>query len=198
MTTEASGRLKAKPPLATGLSRKSPTVAPSGLMQPHRENAEMNSAGQIAYPSHPGAVPTAPHSSPARTRSDELGDTVGHGRRRRTRNAGGPFPPPTRRAVRPFSASLSKHLNRILGTWLRRGRHGNPVHTLRHLGECYYPFRRTPLHRLAPHYAPLPGPMIDRDAYGKPIDRWSRKMLGCLSYDRVWLTLATDLGGWLP
>ena len=30
MTAEAIGRLKASPPSLTGLSRKSPTVAPSG------------------------------------------------------------------------------------------------------------------------------------------------------------------------
>ena len=30
ITAEAIGRLKAKPPSLTGLSRKSPTVAPSG------------------------------------------------------------------------------------------------------------------------------------------------------------------------
>jgi len=32
-TTEASGRLIASPPLASGLSRKSPTVAPSGRVR---------------------------------------------------------------------------------------------------------------------------------------------------------------------
>ena len=38
-TAEASGRLSSSPPLATGLSRKSPTVAPSGRV---RMNAAQN------------------------------------------------------------------------------------------------------------------------------------------------------------
>src|ERR1700683_2645048 len=33
ITAEASGRLKARPPSLTGLSRKSPTVAPSGRVR---------------------------------------------------------------------------------------------------------------------------------------------------------------------
>ena len=33
MTAEASGRLSASPPSLTGLSRKSPTVAPSGRLK---------------------------------------------------------------------------------------------------------------------------------------------------------------------
>jgi hypothetical protein len=33
MTAEAIGRLNAKPPSLTGLSRKSPTVAPSGRVR---------------------------------------------------------------------------------------------------------------------------------------------------------------------
>src|ERR1700679_2986053 len=40
MTAEASGRLQARPPSLTGLSRKSPTVAPSGRV---RMNAVQNS-----------------------------------------------------------------------------------------------------------------------------------------------------------
>jgi hypothetical protein len=39
MTADAIGRLKARPPLLTGLSRKSPTVAPSGRV---RMNAAQN------------------------------------------------------------------------------------------------------------------------------------------------------------
>ena len=39
ITAEASGRLKASPPSLTGLSRKSPTVAPSGRV---RMNAAQN------------------------------------------------------------------------------------------------------------------------------------------------------------
>lgn len=39
MTAEASGRLKARPPSATGLSIKSPTVAPGGRV---RMNAIQN------------------------------------------------------------------------------------------------------------------------------------------------------------
>ena len=39
MNREASGRLKARPPWPTGLSRKSPTVAPSGRV---RMNAVQN------------------------------------------------------------------------------------------------------------------------------------------------------------
>jgi hypothetical protein len=39
MTADAIGRLSASPPLFTGLSRKSPTVAPSGLV---RMNAVQN------------------------------------------------------------------------------------------------------------------------------------------------------------
>ena len=39
MIAEASGRLKARPPWLTGLSRKSPTVAPSGRV---RMNAVQN------------------------------------------------------------------------------------------------------------------------------------------------------------
>jgi hypothetical protein len=39
MIAEAIGRLKFKPPLAIGLSRKSPTVAPSGRV---RMNAAQN------------------------------------------------------------------------------------------------------------------------------------------------------------
>ena len=38
-TAVASGRLNSSPPLATGLSRKSPTVAPSGRV---RMNAAQN------------------------------------------------------------------------------------------------------------------------------------------------------------
>ena len=41
MTAEASGRLSARPPWLTGLSRKSPTVAPSGRV---RMNAAQNSS----------------------------------------------------------------------------------------------------------------------------------------------------------
>jgi hypothetical protein len=41
MTTEASGRLKASPPSLTGLSRKSPMVAPRGRV---RMKAAQNSA----------------------------------------------------------------------------------------------------------------------------------------------------------
>ena len=41
MTPEASGRLSASPPRLTGLSRKSPTVAPSGRV---RMNAAQNSS----------------------------------------------------------------------------------------------------------------------------------------------------------
>ena len=33
ITADAMGRLKARPPSLTGLSRKSPTVAPSGLVR---------------------------------------------------------------------------------------------------------------------------------------------------------------------
>jgi hypothetical protein len=33
MTEEAMGRLSARPPWSTGLSRKSPTVAPSGRVK---------------------------------------------------------------------------------------------------------------------------------------------------------------------
>ena len=33
MTAEASGRLRSRPPSLTGLSRKSPTVAPSGRVR---------------------------------------------------------------------------------------------------------------------------------------------------------------------
>ena len=44
-TAEASGRLKSSPPLATGLSRKSPTVAPSGRV---RMNAAQNKAMRLA------------------------------------------------------------------------------------------------------------------------------------------------------
>src|ERR1700723_3889766 len=40
ITAEASGRLKSRPPSLTGLSRKSPTVAPSGR---GRMNAAQNS-----------------------------------------------------------------------------------------------------------------------------------------------------------
>ena len=40
MTAEAIGRLKASPPCSMGLSRKSPTVAPSGRV---RINAAQNS-----------------------------------------------------------------------------------------------------------------------------------------------------------
>jgi len=39
MTADASGRLKARPPSATGLSMKSPTVAPRGRV---RMNATQN------------------------------------------------------------------------------------------------------------------------------------------------------------
>ena len=41
ITAEASGRLRASPPWSSGLSRKSPTVAPSGRV---RMKAAQNSA----------------------------------------------------------------------------------------------------------------------------------------------------------
>ena len=43
-TAEASGRLKLRPPLSSGLSRKSPTVAPSGRV---RMNAAQNSTTRL-------------------------------------------------------------------------------------------------------------------------------------------------------
>ena len=41
ITAEASGRLRARPPSATGLSMKSPTVAPNGRVS---MNATQNNA----------------------------------------------------------------------------------------------------------------------------------------------------------
>jgi hypothetical protein len=42
MTAEASGRLKASPPWLTGLSRKSPTVAPSGRVKIKVEETDID------------------------------------------------------------------------------------------------------------------------------------------------------------
>jgi hypothetical protein len=68
-TAEASGRLHARPPSATGLSMKSPTVAPSGLV---RMNATQNKVTRemdvqkyrAATTARPAAKTSAPRSYP--------------------------------------------------------------------------------------------------------------------------------------
>jgi hypothetical protein len=65
MTADAIGRLSARPPALTGLSRKSPTVAPSGLV---RMNAAQKRTTRdilvAAYSTMMTAMPAANTSAP--------------------------------------------------------------------------------------------------------------------------------------